>query len=123
MGDESTLEIDPFGNKRWKNKEGLLHRLDGPAIEWSGGGKRWYQNGLIHRLDGPAYTNNAGYKEWSFRGLIHREDGPAIIYVSGRKEWRVGDIQYRTKEEYFDALSDEAKARCLFSEDFLNGYS
>ena len=122
MDDESTLEIDKFGNKFWKNKEGLLHRLDGPALEWpGGGGKRWYENGLLHRLDGPAYTTNSGYKQWRFRGSIHREDGPAIIYATGGKEWWVDGIKYKTKEDYFNALSDEAKMKCLFSEDFLNG--
>jgi hypothetical protein len=118
---EIILTIDNLGTKRWKYEKEELHRLDGPAIEWRSGTKEWYQNNKLHRLDGPAYTTNAGYKEWRFRGSIHREDGPAIIYVSGRKEWRVDGIQYRTKEEYFDALSDEAKAKCLFSKDFLNG--
>jgi hypothetical protein len=53
--------------------------------------------------------------------MRHREDGPAVIYPEGNKEWFINNVLYKTKEEYFDALSDEAKARCLFSEDFLNG--
>ena len=28
----SNPEIDSFGNKKWRNEIGDLHRLDGPAI-------------------------------------------------------------------------------------------
>jgi hypothetical protein len=37
------LEIDQYGNKRyWKNN--LLHREDGPAIEYFDGEKHWFLN-------------------------------------------------------------------------------
>jgi hypothetical protein len=98
MDNESTLTIDQLGNKFWKNRKEKIHRIDGPAVEWIGGGKAWYVN-----------------------GEPHREDGPATIYENGDKEWWINHIIYETKESYFDALSDEAKAKCLFSEDFLNG--
>lgn len=35
------------GTKYWY-KEGLLHREDGPAIEWSDGGKAWYLEGKLY---------------------------------------------------------------------------
>ncbi len=38
-----------------KDKNILLHREDGPAVEYASGSKYWYQNGLAHRIDGPAY--------------------------------------------------------------------
>ena len=121
MDEESIVEIDGFGSKLWRNKQGQLHRLDGPAEEWADGQKSWYQNGLRHRLDGPAVEGNNGGKEWWIKGLLHREDGPAVIYQGGRKIWYHKGVYYKTKEKYFDALCDEAKAKCLFSEDFLNG--
>ena len=121
MDDESTLVIDVFGTKTWKNKREKLHRLDGPAIEYVSGYKEWYQYGLLHRLDGPAYVSANGHKEWHFKGLLHREDGPAVVFSNGEKGWWIYGAKYKIKESYFDALSDEAKARCLFSEDFLNG--
>jgi hypothetical protein len=98
MDNESTLTIDQLGNKFWKNRKEKIHRIDGPAVEWIGGGMAWYVN-----------------------GERHREDGPATIYENGDKEWWINHIIYETKESYFDALSDEAKVKCLFSEDFLNG--
>ncbi len=98
MSDESTPAIDEYGNKRWINTYGKYDRLDGPAII------------LLN-----------GYKAWYVNGIVHREDGPAIVKSDGVKEWCLNGILYKTKESYFDALSDEAKAKCLFSEDFLNG--
>ncbi len=37
-------KIDSDGNKRWFNKNGKLHREDGPAIKWASGTKSWYLN-------------------------------------------------------------------------------
>jgi hypothetical protein len=34
--------------------DGLLHREDGPACEYSNEDKEWRFNGRFHRLDGPA---------------------------------------------------------------------
>jgi hypothetical protein len=121
MDDESYMEIDKHGNKDWTKKNGLLHRLDGPALESIDGTKEWYKNGLRHRLDGPAIEYASGSKYWFQNGKLHREDGPAIIHFDGSKEFWLNDLLYKTKEEYFDKLPDEAKARCLFSKDFLNG--
>jgi len=122
MGEsELTTTIDSSKTKRWRNKRGKLHRVDGPAVEFANGDEEWYQNGLLHRLDGPAVTWSNGYKEWLFEGLLHREDGPAVTFLDGTKKWWLKNVYYKTKESYFDALSDEAKEKCLFSEDFLNG--
>ena len=138
---EVTMEVDNFGNKRWRNKNGELHRLDGPAFEGAGG-KRWYLNGVLHREGGPAverasgkywYLNGrchreggpaieraSGHKEWYLNGRLHREGGPAVEYSNGGKEWWLNGIPFKTKESYFDALSYEGKRLCLISEDFLN---
>jgi hypothetical protein len=121
MDDESFMIIDYFENKIWKNKKGKFHRLDGPAIESICNTKEWYKNGLRHRLDGPAIEYASGSKFWYQNGKLHREDGPAVVYNDGEKEWWLNNLLQKTKEEYFDNLSDEAKARYLFSEDFLNG--
>jgi hypothetical protein len=119
MYDESYMEIDKHGNKEWW-QNGSLHRLDGPALESIDGTKEWYKNGLRHRLDGPAIEYASGSKYWFQNGKLHREDGPAVIHFYGSKEFWLNDFLYKTKEEYFDNLSDEAKTKSLFSEDFLN---
>ena len=99
MNNESQLIIDHCGTKIWKNKEGKLHRLDGSAIEYKGGGKEWWQNGKLHRLD-----------------------GPAVIYDGGRhKEWYKKGKLFKNKDDFFESLTDQEKKIALFSEDFLNG--
>ena len=48
----------------------ILHREDGPAIEWVGGDKVWYVNGELHRLDGPATKWVGGDKGWYINGIF-----------------------------------------------------
>jgi len=120
MSEKVTLKIDYFGTKKWRDKLGRYHREDGPAQEYSCGDKYWYRRGLLHRVDGPSIYLSDGYRAWYIKNKRHREDGPAIIYGNGEKEWWLNGAFYRTKEDYFDALTDEAKSKCLFSEDFLN---
>ena len=47
------IEVDDEGNK-FHYVDDKLHRVDGPAIEYSDGGKEWFQFGKRHREDGPA---------------------------------------------------------------------
>jgi len=60
-----------------------LHRLDGPAIEYSDGDKEWYIEGKLHRLDGPADERSNGSKYWYVEGKLHREDGTRAWYIEG----------------------------------------
>lgn len=47
------LYIDEMDTKR-QYKDGRLHRIDGPAIEWTDGHKSWWMNGIHigHNDDG-----------------------------------------------------------------------
>jgi len=63
------LIIDKYGDKRWY-KDGLLHREDGPAIEWANGDKEWYIEDKRHRVDGPAVECINGDKWWYYQGQI-----------------------------------------------------
>ena len=83
----SACETDKHGNKFWRNKEGKIHRIDGPAIEFLNGHKEWYFKGKRHRLDGPAVERADGCKEWWIKGNLHRLDGPAVEHSDGYKEW------------------------------------
>jgi hypothetical protein len=65
---------------------GVLHREDGPAIEYSDGTKIWIRYGKRHREDGPAYDGDEG-TSWWINGKRHRTDGPALIYSDGEEEW------------------------------------
>jgi len=51
----------------------LVHREDGPAIEWSDSGKHWYIDGKRHREGGPAVEYSFGNKEWWLNGINYSE--------------------------------------------------
>ena len=78
----SNPTIDKSGNKFWR-VNGLLHRLDGPALEWSNGYKEWHVNGLYHRLDGPAIESQNGNKFWYVND--ERLSGPLGLLEHGAK--------------------------------------
>ena len=78
----SNPTIDKSGNKFWR-VNGLLHRLDGPALEWSNGYKEWHVNGLYHRLDGPAIEWSDGDKNWYANGKLI--SGPLDLLKHGAK--------------------------------------
>ena len=106
----SIMTVNEWGDKRWRNERGLLHREDGPAVECVNGSKEWYINGKRHREDGPAVVWADGGKDWCINGRLHREDGPAIEHADGTKEWYLFGEGYRTKQEYNQALKE--KVRC-----------
>jgi len=70
-------------------QNGKLHRLDGPAVEWTDGTEHWRQNGKLHRTDGPAVVYADGTKYWHQNGKQHRIDGPAVEYLDGSVEYWV----------------------------------
>ncbi len=44
MKEQPKCQVDRYGHKHWF-LNGLLHREDGPAAEYVGGGKVWYLHG------------------------------------------------------------------------------
>jgi len=72
-------------------KNGLLHREDGPAIEYPNGGKSWYKNGKLHREDGPAEEYDL-HRAWYKNGKLHREDGPAVIKYANDDDGNIEEI-------------------------------
>ena len=60
--------VHPGGAMTYHNSDGHLHRVYGPAVEYSGGGREWYQNDQLHRLDGPAVEYTVGHRAWFIDG-------------------------------------------------------
>ena len=79
------------GTVHYYNAQGKLHRVHGPAVEYSNGRREWYQNGLRHRLGGPAGEYPNSYRAWWQNGQLHRVDGPAIEYANGIRAWYIND--------------------------------
>ena len=53
---------------KWGSKGKVLHREDGPAVEYANGTKFWYLNGKRHREDGPAIVYSDGVKSYHYNG-------------------------------------------------------
>jgi len=100
------------GSKFWY-LNGVLHRVDGPALEWANGDTFWYLNGVLHREDGPAVEWADGSKFWYLNGVKHRVDGPAVVYNSdGTKRWYLNGVElkhpesFKTMESWIEYLND-----------------
>ena len=97
---ESFPQIDQEGNVEWRTAEGLLHRIDGPAVEGTDGRKEWWVNGKYHRIGGPAVEWADGAMWWYFDGRPHRTDGPAIEGAYAQKEWWIeGELRMDLEEK------------------------
>ena len=104
-----------LGNRiEWRNEEGRLHRLDGPAVEWETKTKKWYQNGILHRVGGPAIEWFDGSLQWYLQGMRHRSDGPAIKWTHGEEEWFLNGDRLFSKEEWFKCLTIDQQIAYLF---------
>ena len=81
--------VDSYGDVYYYNALGHAHREYGPAVEYSDGGREWYQNGQLHRIDGPAVERPNGYRVWWQNGQLHRLDGPAVERPDGTCGWYI----------------------------------
>ena len=93
------VRTDLFGTKYYYVNN-VLHREDGPAIEYVDGSKYWYKNDKLHRENGPAVDCADGYKAWYLNGNLHRDEGPAIEYSSGYNIWYLNDKCYGYNEDF-----------------------
>jgi hypothetical protein len=100
------------GNKVWRQSAGQRHRTDGPAVEFSNGGKEWWIHGQRHRTDGPAVEFAIyGIRSWWVNGSRHRTDGPAIEWDGVAEEWWVHnrisskqEISHQSSQVYLKTL-------------------
>ena len=91
----------------------IVHRVDGPAIEYADGSEAWYLNNQLHRVGGPAITLSltsnkpfytmeialhAGDKAWYQNNYLHRTDGPAVERHNGQKLWYINGNKLSPKE-------------------------
>jgi hypothetical protein len=89
---EQYIHIYEDGNEfYYKDREmKIRHRLDGPAIKWSDGGKFWLVDDKFHRLDGPAVEWSDGDKEWYVDGKELTEE--QFIALTAPLELTLEDI-------------------------------
>ena len=82
------------------------------------GDKFWHLNGVLHREDGPACEYSNGVKYWFLNGKRHREDGPAIEWNNGNKLWYLNDVKY-TEFEYHKKIEEIIKSNEVTFEEFM----
>lgn len=98
-------EVKADGSIWYKTEHGLLHREDGPAVEFPNGKKFWYLWGDRGRKDGPAVECSNGDRSWYWAGQLHRVDGPAMI-VGDKELYHLYDYPV-TKEEFDRRVKEE----------------
>ena len=91
--DGPALEYEDGSKEYWLNGE--RPRVDGPAVEDKDGSKYWYLNGNLPRVDGPALEDKDGYKYWYLNGNLPRVGGPALEYEDGYKAWYLNGKLHR----------------------------
>jgi hypothetical protein len=70
------------------------------TVNVSGNGTRyWYLGDVLHREDGPAVEYADGTRGWFLDDKLHREDGPAVERADGTREWYLDGKEY-TEEEF-----------------------
>lgn len=99
------VEVDEYGDRRYYNALGQLHRDVGPAIEAASGDRYWYRNGKLHREDGPAVIYQNGTRKWLLNGEFHREDGPAIEWGYGGQAWYLHNKEL-SEEKFLASMED-----------------
>jgi len=104
-----TVNVNAAGTRRWC-VNGMYHREDGPAVEWSDGDKEWWIRNKLHRVGGPAIEMADGQKEWWLNNKLHRKDGPAIEYPSGNKRWFINGKEF--SEANFLKRTQKKKPSC-----------
>ena len=62
--------------------------------------KYWILNHNLHRINGPAVEYTNGDKHWYLNAQSHRINGPAIEYTNGEKYWYIDGIEYSRKDYY-----------------------
>ena len=58
-----------------------------------GGDVKYYLNGLLHRIDGPAVITRDGTRMWYLFGKLDCPNGPAILYPNGTGRWYIDGKQ------------------------------
>ena len=94
------VKVDKYGDTYYyKYREmQILHREDGPAIEYFSGSKSWWIDGKRHRLDGPAVERVDGYKEWWIEGTqISEEEFKRRVAPCAGKVVVVDGVKYELK--------------------------
>jgi hypothetical protein len=106
-GDDFNKSLDDFNKSLddFNKSLGNLDTVNTHCIEYKDGTIEYYDDGVIHRLNGPAVINPDGKKEYWFEGVRHRLDGPAVEYSDRQVEYWICGEMY-TEQEFNKCIND-----------------
>ena len=81
---------------------------------------RW--GGVVHREDGPAIEYTNGTKYWLMDNKRHRVDGPAVEWCDGTKYWFINGEPLTEEDFNNHPLVIELKFQKALEEEFLSGW-
>ena len=87
-------------------------------VEVTNSGTFWCKDAemkILHREDGPAVEYTDGNKFWLLNGKRHREDGPACEWADGTKAWYLNGIRM-TEEEHRKKTQPESAVELTMAE-------
>ena len=101
-----TVEVKEDVTYWYKEGTNILHRENGPAIEWAigydDGYYAWYINGQCHREDGPAVERNTGCKEYWIDGIHLTEEQ---FNNRNEKSFTTDELKNMSLEELHEIIS------------------
>ena len=81
------MSTEPIKVKYWSAYLKKHPDFTGCLINKNNNNTAWFKNGVYHRENGPALEYTEGSKAWFKNGKLHRENGPAVEYSDGDKRW------------------------------------
>lgn len=110
MSEAPTPFVLPSGKTIWM-ANGLVHRLDGPAVIWPDGVREWYRKNLRHNENGPSIIRRDGSRAWHLDGqpipiVLTVVDGIKMIFTQAPFVW-VYYPSRRNGEFMFSHVLDE----------------
>jgi hypothetical protein len=81
----SIRTVRPDGSIEWRNREGKIHREDGPAKEWPAkGAKAWYRDGKLTVTTARRWTALLARAGTGMESGIGKTDPPLKMLMAGK---------------------------------------
>lgn len=109
--------VDHNGAIHYKNKLGLHHRLDGPALEYRDGSKYWMVDGRYHREDGPAMSLSDKTEYYYLEGSQYQKINYDLILKKNRLVRALASLE-KFADKFGDNSPDKAGVAVI---NFLRG--
>jgi hypothetical protein len=69
-------------DSKWWYQQGKLHRIDGPAIEYTNGNVLFYYQGKLHRIGGP--VNGIQGKDWAINDQVIDNNTKIVLLMESK---------------------------------------